>query len=573
MVHVTKKKKKGRVYLYLEETGRVNGKSKRLWQRYLGPEHEFKELSKIALKVDIETETIEFGLIAGLLLMAKKLGVVDIINTITNKRKQGLSVGKHMLFAAINRCVEPVSKSQLKEWLESTVLKKIYPKLGSALDSRSYWTHFRYLKEEIIESIGDEINRALIRKFDVDFSNLLYDPTNFFTYINPKKPNQTLPRHGHCKEGRFTLNIVNFSLFCALDGGIPLLHLVYPGNIPDSKSFKNALERLKQRLRQIDVLATNITLTFDKGNLSKDAFAFIDEEEFDYIVSIRPSTRKALLLIPPEGFEMNLLPNGKEVGVKEFNDEKYEAFMKQLEINGVNIKKKKFETYGKNRRIIALYNPKQAKWQEENFDKKIKDRLSKIGAFFKDRLNNKDWSKQDKVLEKCQKLLGAKKFQDVITVEITGKEGELALSVSQNQVAYEEKLLSFGKSFLMTSREDLAAWEVAWSYRQQYIVENAFKTLKNPKWLSIRPMWVRTDPSINGHSFVCFIGLLLLSLLVRDLVMKDIPLSIPKAIKRLNSIKITKIKIPGRQKPIYKLDKMNEEVKLLYDALELKKFV
>lgn len=573
MVHVTKKKKKGRVYLYLEETGRVNGKSKRLWQRYLGPEHEFKDLSKIALNFDTETETIEFGLIAALFLMAKKLGVIDIINNLTNKRKQGLSVGEHLVFAAINRCAEPVSKSHLKEWFESTVLKKIYPEVGSALDSRSYWTHYRYFEEEIVESIGDEINQALIRNFDVDFSNLLYDPTNFFTYINPKKPNQTLPRHGHCKEGRFTLNIVNFSLFCALDGGIPLLHLVYPGNIPDSKSFKNALERLSQRLKQIGVLSANTTLTFDKGNLSKDAFAFVDDKEFDYIASIRPSTRKALLLIPPEQFEMKLLPNGKEIGVQEFNEEKYETYMKQLELKGVNLKKKRFETYGKKRRIIAAYNPKQAKWQKENFDKKIEDMLSKIDTFFKDRLNNNDWSKQDKVLKKCQGIIGPKKFQNVMNIEITGKEGELALSVSQNQVAYEEKLLSFGKSFLITSKEDLAAWEVAWAYRQQYIVENAFKTLKNPHCISIRPMWVRTDPSIKGHSFICFIGLLLLSLLVRELVKNDIPLSIPKAIKRLTSIKITKITIPGRQKPIYKLNKMNKEAKLIYDALELKKFV
>jgi len=573
MVRLDKRKKKGHVYLYLEERAWIDGKSKRLWQRYLGPEHKFKELSKIALKTDIETETIEFGLIAGLLLMAKKLGVVDIINNFTNKREQGLSVGEHVLFAVINRCVEPVSKSHLKEWLDSTVLRKIYPKIGSALDSRSYWTHFRYLKGGSVESIGDEINRMLIRKFNVDFSNLLYDPTNFFTYINPKKPNQTLPRHGHCKEGRFTLNIVNFSLFCSLDGGIPLLHLIYPGNVQDAKSFKSALERLKRRLTQIGVLATNVTLTFDKGNLSKGAFEFIDEVKFDYIASIRPSTRKVLLLIPPEEFEMKLLPNGKELGVREFNDGKYEAFMKQLEINGVNIKKKKFETYGKNRRIIAMYNPKQAKWQKENFDKKIKDKIPKIKAFFKDRLNNKDWSKQDKVLEKCQNILGAKKFQKVVDVKLTGMEGELALSVSQNQAAYEEKILSFGKSFLMTSREDLAAWEVAWAYRQQYIVENAFKALKNPKWLSIRPMWVRTDPSIRGHLFVCFIGLLLLSLLVRELVTQDIPISLPKAIKRLKSIRITKIKIPGKQKPMYKLNKMNEEEKILYNALKLNRFI
>ena len=573
MVRLDKRKYKGRVYLYLEERAWIDGKSKRLWQRYLGPEHEFKDLSKIALKSDIETETIEFGLIASLLIVAKKLGLVKIINTFTNKRAQGLSVGEHVLFAAINRCVEPVSKTRLKEWFDSTVLRKIYPEVGSAIDSRSYWTHFRYLNEEIVASIGDEINRVLLRKFDVDFSNLLYDPTNFFTYINPKKPNQTLPRHGHCKEGRFTLNIINFSLFCALDGGIPLLHLVYPGNIPDSKSFKNALERLKQRLKQIGVPATNITLTFDKGNLSKDAFAFIDDMELDYIASIRPSTRKALLLIPPEQFEMKLLPNGKELGVKEFNDENYEVFMKQLEMNGVNFKKKKFETYGKNRRIIALYNPNQAKWQQENFDKKLENKIQKTVAFFNDRLNNQDWAKKEKVLEKCQTMLGAKKFQEVVDVNLTGEEGKLTLSVSKNQAAHEKKILNFGKSFLMTSREDLTAWEVAWAYRQQYIVENAFKILKNPKWLSIRPMWAWTDSSIKGHSFACFIGLLLLSLLVRELVMQDIPISLSKMIKRLTTIKITKIKILGRQKPIYKLNKMNEDENVLFRALKLNRFI
>lgn len=573
MVRLDKRKKKGHVYLYLEERAWIDGKSKRLWQVYLGPERRFKDLSKITLKVDIETETIEFGLIAALLMIAKKLGVVEVINKCTNKRDQGLSVGEHVLFAAINRCVEPVSKSHLKEWLETTMLKKIYPKFGSALDSRSYWTHYRYLDDEIVECIGDELNRVLIREFDVDFRNLLYDPTNFFTYINPKRANQALPRHGHSKEGHRTLNIVNFSLFCALDGGIPLLHLIYPGNVHDAKHFKNALESLKRRLNGLKVPPTAITLTFDKGNLSDDAFRFIDEEGLDYIASIRPSTRKELLLIPPEEFEMKELPNGKNLGVKAFNEEKYRTRVKRFEGNSTTSKKRDFATYGKNRRLIALYNPKQAKWQKKNFDKKLKDKLSAIEAFFKDRLNNEYWFKREKVLKKCETVLGAKKFQNVVDVRVTGKEGELTLSVSQNQAAYEEKMLSLGKSFLMTSRDDLPAWEVAWAYRQQYIVERAFKMLKNPKWLSIRPAWVRTDPSLKGHSFTCFIGLLLLSLLVRELVRQGIPLSISKAIKLLNGIKITKLTISGRQKPIYKLNKMNEEEQALYDALKLSNFL
>jgi transposase len=551
MVHLVKKKKKGKVYLYLQETGRVNGKSKRLWQIYLGPEHRFKEHSQIITIPEVETETIEFGLIAALLLTAEKLDVVNIINKFVKKRNQGLSVGEHILFAAINRCVEPVSKTQLKEWFDSTILQKVYPNLGSAIDSRSYWVHFRYFEEDIFESIGETLAQGAINKFHVSFDDLLFDPSNFFTYINPKKPNQTLPRHGHSKEGRSTLNLVNFSLFCALDGGIPFLHLIYPGNVHDTKHFKHALSKLKKRLNGIDIPSAAITLTFDKGNLSKEAFEFIDGEGFDYIASIRPSTQKDLLTISPKVFSLDDLPNGKQIGVKEV----------------------KREIYGKNRRLIAIYNPKQAKWLKENFEVKIDDKIDAIKEFFKNRLNNKRWSREDKIRDKCEKILGSKKFKNVIKVELTGEPGKLHLSLAKNRGAFEEHILSLGKSFLMTSRTDLEPLEVAWAYRQQYIVENVFKLLKNPDYLSIRPMFHRIDSSVRGHTFVCFIGLLLLSLLVRDLVKQNIPLSIPKAIKTLKKIKITKLTIPGRQKSVNKVDKMDEQAKIIYKALNLERFV
>ena len=551
MVHLAKKKKKGKVYLYLQETGRVNGKSKRLWQIYLGPEHKFKERSQILQVPEVETETIEFGLIAALLLVARKLDVVRIINKYTDKRVQGLSVGEHLLFAAINRCLEPVSKNQLREWFDSTILRRIYPMLGSALDSRSYWTHFRFLDEKAIESIEEAFTQEVIEKFNVSFNDLLFDPTNFFTYINPKKPNQTLPRHGYSKEGRFTLNIVNFSLFCALDGGIPFLHLIYPGNVPDATHFKIALKKIKNRLNKLKISPSSITLTFDKGNLSKDAFKYIDEKGFKFIASIRPSTQKELLTIPPEEFDKNDLPNGKTVGVKEF--------VRRI--------------YGKDRKIIAICNLKQAKWLIENYEAKIEDKIEQIKDFFKNRLNNKLWSEQDKANEKCKSVLGSKKFKKAVNVEISGGEGNLSLSVSRDEEGFKEHVLTLGKSFLMTNRSDLTPLDVVWAYRQQYIVEKAFKLLKNPKFLSIRPMFHRVDSSIRGHGFACFLGLLLLSLLVRSLINQNIPMSIPKAIKTLKAIKITKIIIPGKENDIYKVDKMDKRTRLVYDGLNLKQFV
>lgn len=553
MVHLVKKKKKGKVYLYLQETGRINGRSQRLWQIYLGPEHKFKERSQMVQLPDVETETLEFGFIAALLSVADKLDLVRIIDDFTEKRAQGMSVGVHLLFVAINRCIRPVSKRRLKTWVESTIFKKLYPTLQSALDSRSYWTHFRYLDETTIEQIGEQLAKKALETFEISFNDLLFDPTNFFTYINPKHANQTLPKHGHSKEGRHTLNLVNFSLFCALDGGIPFLHLVYPGNVHDATHFKQALRKLETRIKRLSLTPSTITLTFDKGNLSKEAFEFLDKEHFNFIASIRPSTQKDLLKSPSEEFPLETLSNGKQVGVKETVRNIYE----------------------KDRRVVIIYNPKRAKWLRENYETKIHSKTQEIEEFFKSRLNSPRWNTEEKILKKCKAILGAAKFQRAVDISLTKESlaDPLSLTVSLNTSEMDEQKNMLGKSFLMTNRSDLSALEAVWAYRQQYQVEHAFKLLKNPSYLSIRPMFHRTDESILGHCFVCFLGLLLLSLLVRELMTKELPMSIPKLIDILDKIKLTRISIPGRKKDLYKVDKMEAEVKRVYDALELERFL
>lgn len=567
MTFLVKKVIDGKIYLYLRHNHRVNGKVKTAWQIYLGPEEQFKTHAKIA-KPDIKTETIEFGLIAALLHVAEKLKLVNIINQATNKREQGFSVGDHFLFAALNRCVQPTSKRQLKEWIDSTILQKIHSNIKVNLDSRAYWTHFRYLSDEIIELIENKLVHAIRDTFGVQLNELSFDPTNFFTYINPRKPNQTLTNHGHSKEGRFTLNIVNMSLFCALDGGIPLFHLVYPGNVQDASHFKEAaLPRLKLRLEEQDVAFDTVMLIFDKGNLSQKAFDLIDDWRFDYICSDRPSTHKDLLNIPLEEFELHTLPNGNKVGVKDFHLNKY----------------------GKIRRFVAVYNPNEEKWNRENFKAKIPKKVAEIEEYFKNRLifapgekrkgQGDKWRIRAEVEKKVKAMIGGSPFADVIIATVKGpaklevaRGGRLELEVSTNPEAFEKAALKFGKSFLMTSQEDLGANEVVWMYRQQYLVERAFKWLKNSEFLSIRPMFHRVNSSIRGHVFVCYLGLVLLSLLVREIVQLGVPMSIYEAIKHLKEIRMTRIKISGKSEPLENIDEMSQEAKKLYEILKLERY-
>jgi transposase len=514
-------------------------------------EENFKLLSTLSLPTEFETESIEFGIETALFHVAKKLGVVDIINKYVDKRAQGLSVGEHILLAAINRCVEPVSKVQLRSWLDTTTLRTLYPAEDATLDARSYWSHFRYLTPEHLEEIGDALVVATRNTFGVKHDMLMFDPTNFFTYINPSRPNQTLPRHGHGKDGKPTLNIVNFSLFCALDGGIPLLHLVYPGNKQDATHFTDALHRLQAHVTKLGISPDKITLTFDKGNLSPTTFKLIDALKLNYIASLRPSMRKDLQSLPITDFDMHDLPNAKKIGVKSVTR----------------------SMYGKNRRVVAVYNPRQAKWQKKNLDAKIAKRIDEIKVFFDKRLNTKRWNDPQKVRAKCLAIAGTEKFQDLISVSIQGKAGSLVLAVTENKPAVEAVVLILGKSYLMTSRDDMTAEDVAWAYRQQYVIEDAFKRLKNPSMLSIRPMYHWTDASIRGHAFSCFVGLLLLSLLVRELQHLNIKMGLRTIIKHLKSLRLTRITIPGRQEPIQKVEKMNPEAKIIYDALDLQRFV
>ena len=225
---------------------------------------------------------------------------------------------------------------------------------------------------------------------------------------------------------------------------------------------------------------------------------------------------------------MHMLPNGNKVGVKDFHLDKY----------------------GKTRRFVAVYNPNEEKWNRENFTAKIRKKIAKIEVFFRDRLTfapgekrkgqGDKWRIRAEVEKKVKAMIGGHPFADVIVITVKGlaklpvaQGGRLKLEVSTNQEAFENAALKLGKSFLMTSREDLSSIDVVWTYRQQYLVERAFKWLKNSEFLSIRPMYHRVDSSIRGHIFVCYLGLVLLSLLVREIVQLEVPMSINEAIKHL----------------------------------------
>ena len=135
MAYLFQKKKGEKYYWYLGENQRVNGKVKRIWQKYVGPaENVANQLAYGTVPEQIDM--LDFGLCSALLNINDKIKFVETVNEVILKREQGLGYGEHLLISLINRIDNPQSKNKLGEWFEGTVLKRIFSVNKSYLSSQ-----------------------------------------------------------------------------------------------------------------------------------------------------------------------------------------------------------------------------------------------------------------------------------------------------------------------------------------------------------------------------------------------------------------------------------------------------
>ncbi|MHA1651423.1 MAG: IS1634 family transposase [Candidatus Helarchaeota archaeon] len=552
MVHLIKKKIKGHVYCYLQHNIWVDGKPKRAWQIYLGPLERIQERGALSKPETLEFETVEFGADIALYDIAQKIQLVEVIDKYTTKKRhQGLTVGEYILLGVINRCINPCSKNKLGDWFKNSVLTKYFHITPDKLNSQTYWNHFQYFNEQIIEKIESELNKIILTRYHLGLDCVLYDPTNFYTYIQERAENE-LPRKGHSKEKRFDLNQVNLSLFCLKEGGVPLMHESYPGNTHDAKHFKKVIPKFIERMTELGKTIGEITLIFDKGNHSQDVFQDIKEAHLQFIASLRPSTQKELLEIPVEKFTpVTLQSTGKEV--------RYYRVTKNI--------------YGAPRTVYVVYDPRHFKRAKLAFETRLQKKIRAVHAFFQDRLNIKKWRDAEKVKHKIRAILGKKLYGSVVQVELKGDFGHLELSLKINETEKQKRIAAMGKTILFTSCDGWDAELVIRTFREQYVIEDAFKHLKSPKMISIRPIYHYTDSSIRVHAFICVLGLLLLSLLRMELAKQGVYMSYFKTLEVLKTIKITRIFAQNNTLKLEKLNKLTPDQKTLFKILHLKRYV
>lgn len=534
MPSLTPKVIDGHIYYYARYCQRVEGKPKIVRQVYLGKIEDLVAAAEGTRQPPQPQETVvaAFGDVAALWQVAERLEVLPLLDSILPaKRDQGLSCGQYLLLAACNRAVAPTSKLQFADWYRQTILTRLLPADPAWLSSQNFWNHMDLVTADHITAFEQQMSRRLIERLQLDLRALVYDGTNFFTYINTRTP-ATLPQRGHNKQKRGDLRQVSLGLLVSTDFHIPLWHWVYAGNVADSVEFRSVTEELAVHYRELAQTCQHITLVFDKGNNSEEAFDTLTASPFHFVGSLVPSQHADLLAVPQRRFRA--LPNPRLDGVEVYRTEK--------------------KVFGRPHTVVITFNQNLLDGQMQGLTANLKKARAKLRELQQQLRRWREGKLKGKrptlagVQNQVRSICSAQHLKSIFKAEVKEVRRGLELIFSTDQSALDRLCrVQLGKTILFTDNADWSDEEIVLAYRSQHHIEDAFKQMKNPHFLHWSPMFHWTDSKIRVHAFYCVLALTLSSVLQREVWRQGEPLSINRLLEELGGIRETLVIYPRRQ--------------------------
>ncbi len=520
MATIQKKVSRGHSYWQIVESRRINGKPRPVVLMHLGTAEGLLKRLQGGGK-PLKAKIIQFGALAALWNIAQKLDIVGTIDRHIGKRDQGLSCGQYILLAALNRAVAASSKSSLYEWYRKTVLYRLIPTSKRSLASQRFWDHMNYLDESTIAKIEEELTGRLIEQFKVDLHTLLFDATNFDTFIDTQTQ-ADLPQRGHAKSKRKDLRIIGLALLVSTDFHVPLLSHLYPGNQNDAAMFGNVTESLVARYRQFAKQCRHVTLVFDGGNTSKDNIKDIDNSEYHFVTSLTVTHHKELLEIPLRRFQTFSEPR----------------------LEGTTAYRTKKHIWDENRTVVVTRSQRLLSGQIAGIKAALRKKRSalqqlhrKLRRSQQPNARGKGYTK-DSVQKHLDSIISGQYISEILHAEILETNGYLDFRFRTDFNAFDKlKRIRLGKRILCTDNHDWTTEEIILASRAQYHVENAFKQMKDPHWVSFSPAFHWTDQKLRVHAFYCILALMLSSLLQRNAAHAGIQLTIPALYEQLWEVK------------------------------------
>ena len=538
MATIQKKPCRGHTYWQIVGSRRVNGKPRPIVLEHLGTAEGLLHRLRKGNGKPVKARSVQFGAVSALWNIAQELDVVTTIDRHVEKRQQGLSCGQYMLLAAVNRCVAPTSKASLYNWYRMSLLRRLLPTSQGSLVSQRSWDHMGYLDENKIAQIEQDFAERLVAHFKVDLRMLLFDATNFDTFIDSETLCQ-LAQRGHAKSKRKDLRLRGLALPVSTDFHVPLLSHLYPGNQNDTKTFASVTDTLVARYHQVAKECDEITLVFDGGNTSRDNMAEIENSPYHFITSLTVTHHKDLLAVPLDNFQSFSEPR----------------------LEGTVAYRTTKQVWGRTRTVVVTRSEELLRGQIAGITAALRKKLAELRTL-RSKLQRSQQSKargkgytQESLQKRLAEITQGQYVSEILKTKIRQSGGRLDFTFWMDMQAYAIlKHTRLGKRVLCTDNDSWSTEEIIHGSRAQFHIETAFKQMKDPHWVSFCPAFHWTDQKVRVHTFYCVLALTLSSLLQRKAAQAGIKLSIPRLFEELTQItEIINLYSPGKDSGLGRL--------------------
>jgi len=518
---IEKRRADGRVYYYLVESARVDGKPRIVSQQYLGSASEIAEkLAGAHAGSPVRSQHKHFGDLAAVWSVLERLGVAEVIDAVVPRRADAAAtVGTYLALACANRVVAPCSKLGFADWWATTAGPRWVKLSPAALDHRRFWEAMDRLSEADLRTIEAEIGRRIVTRYGLDLSGLILDMTNFATYIDSGNDKAPIAQRGRAKQKRVDLRLVGLGLIVTRDGAVPLVSHAYPGDRPDVTQFPRLLDELTTRYRHLADSVADLTLVYDAGQNSATNHEHVEACGIGFVGSLPPSDHPDLLAIARTRY--------RKVDPDRFP--------------GLTYVDTTVTALGVTRRAVLTHSQSLHAAQARGFDQTLAKTHRRLGELAQRLARGNTRRERGTVEADIATICQPRWVAEVMTITLTGDTpATLRLSYAVDpkaRTALERRL--FGKRILFTNRDAWPVADVVAAYRSQAGVESGFRQLKDPHVVSFSPMHHWTDQKIRVHVFYSVLALTIAHLMRRTADQAGLAMSVRELLHDLSGIQET----------------------------------
>jgi Transposase DDE domain len=421
----------------------------------------------------------------------EEIGCRAVVSKLLADRRFEFAVERAIFLEVLHRLVHPGSDLAGADWRQDYQIPGV-----DGLELHHAYRAMAWLGEAVEgadppRAVKDLIEERLFARRRDLFSSLelvFFDTTSIYF---EGEGGESLGRYGHSKDHRPDRKQMVVGVVLDQEG-VPLCCEILPGNATDVTLLLPVAERLSRRFG-----VERVTLVADRGMIGSKTIEQLETAGWGYILGARMRSQNEVRQeVLSRAGRYQVVGPGSHQGPATLK-------VKDVRVEG--------------RRYVVCLNEDQA-------TKDAADRTAMVTAL------------EDRLHSGAAALIGNSGYRRYLKVT----RGSVAIDATK--VAAEARF--DGKWVLRTNLMDLEAADIAVAYKQLWMVEDVFRTMKSV--LETRPVYHRCDDTIRGHVFCSFLALRLRTELEDRLAARgqtDLPWGqVIRDLDRLQEIEISKNK-------------------------------